>query len=90
MKVLSVSGAKARLGKVIDQVIRSREPVVIPRGQRHVMIAPYDLPTPDEIQLSALFQRMDKGRAPVEENEEAIEEIRAEVRKIRAEKRRRK
>jgi hypothetical protein len=90
VKVLSVSGAKARLGKVIDQVLKSREPVVIPRGRSHVMIAPYDLPTPDEIQMSALFQKMDKGRASVEDNEEAIEIIRAEVRKIRAEKRRRK
>ena len=90
MKVLSVSGVKANLGRVIDQVIKTREPVVIPRGGSHVMIAPYDLPTPDEVQLAAIFREMDKGRKPVEENAELIGTIQEEVRKYRVDKRRRK
>jgi hypothetical protein len=90
MKVLSVSGAKSKLGRVIDQVIKTREPVVIPRGTRHVMIAPYDLPTPDEMELAAIFREMDRGRKPVEENAELIESIQEEIRKLRNEKRRHK
>ena len=93
MKVLSVSGAKARLGRVIDQVIKTREPVVIPRGANHVMIAPYHLPTPDEVELAAVFRETDKGRPSMHEDAELIgavqEEVR-EVRKSRPSKRRRK
>ena len=90
MKVLSVSNVKSRLGRVIDQVIKTREPVVIPRGENHVMITPYHLPTPDEMELAAVFREMDKGREPIEEDAESIEAIQAVVRKYRAEKRRRK
>lgn len=90
MKVISVSNAKSRLGRVIDQVIKTREPIVIPRGENHVMITPYHLPTPDEMELAAVFREMDKGREPIEEDAESIEAIQAVVRKYRAEKRRRK
>ncbi|HAO79783.1 MAG TPA: hypothetical protein DCQ92_12575 [Verrucomicrobia subdivision 3 bacterium] len=90
MKVISVSNVKSRLGRVIDQVIKTREPIVIPRGENHVMIAPYHLPTPDEMELAAVFREMDKGREPIEEDAESIEAIQAVVRKYRAEKRRRK
>ncbi len=90
MKVLSVSNAKSKLGRVIDQVIKTREPVVIPRGEDHVMIAPYHLPTPDEMELAGIVQEMNKGREPIEEDAELIEAIQKEVRKYRAEKRRRK
>ena len=88
MKVLSVSNAKSKPGRVIDQVIKTREPIVIPRGENHVMIAPYHLPTPDETELAAVFREMDKGRGPVEEDEELTEAIRQTIRKIRSEKRR--
>jgi hypothetical protein len=87
MKVISVSNAKSRLGRVIDQVIKTREPIVIPRGESHVMIAPYELPTPDEIELAAVFREMDKGRKPIEENEELDEEIQQVIREVRAQKR---
>ena len=90
MKVISVSNAKSRLGRVIDQVIKTREPVVIPRGASHVMIAPYQLPTPDEMELAAVFREMDAGREPIEENEELEEAIQQAIRKVRAERRRRK
>lgn len=90
MKVLSVSRAKTRLGQVIDRVIKTCEPVVIPRGQRHVVIMPYHLPTPDEIELAAVFREMDTGREPIEEDAELTEAIQEEIRKYRAEKRRRK
>ena len=90
MKVISVSGAKARLGRVIDQVIKTREPVVIPRGTGHVMIAPYKLPTPDEMELARVAREMDKSGVVVEEDEESLAVIQSEVRKHRAEKRRRK
>ncbi|HWF17931.1 MAG TPA: hypothetical protein VG754_01605 [Verrucomicrobiae bacterium] len=87
MKVLSVSGAKAKLGRVIDQVIKTREPVVIPRGSRHVVIAPYDLPTPTEIELARIGQEMDRSGVAVEESEESLQAIRKAVRKYRAERR---
>jgi len=90
MKVISVSNVKSRLGRVIDQVIKTREPIIIPRGENHVMIAPYHLPTPDEMELAAVFREMDKGRESIEEDAESIEAIQAVVRKYRAEKRRRK
>jgi hypothetical protein len=90
MKVLSVSNAKSKLGRVIDRVIKTREPVVIPRGVNHVMIAPYHLPTPDEMELARIGREMDQGREPVEENDELTEAIQSEIRKYRAEKRRRK
>lgn len=90
MKVLSVSSAKSRLGRVIDQVIKTHEPIVIPRGENHVMIMPYHLPTPDEMELAAVFREMDKGREPIEEDAELIGAIQEEVRKYRSEKRRRK
>ena len=90
MKVLSVSNAKSRLGRVIDRVIKTREPVVIPRGENHVMIAPYYLPTPDEMELAAVFRDMDRGREPIEENAETLEAIQRVIRKHRSEKRRRK
>ena len=90
MKVLSVSSAKSKLGRVIDQVIKTREPVVIPRGENHVMIARYQLPTPDELELARVFREMDNGRAPIEEDAELLVAIQEEVRKYRAEKRRRK
>lgn len=90
MKVLSVSSAKSRLGRVIDRVIKTREPVVIPRGENHVMIAPYHLPTPDEMELAAVFREMDRGREPIEENAETLEAIQRVIRKYRSEKRRRK
>jgi hypothetical protein len=90
MKVLSVSSAKTKLGRVIDQVIKTREPVLIPRGEKHVVIMPYHLPTPDEMELGSVFREMDKGREPVEEDAGLIEAIQQEVRKFRVEKRRRK
>jgi PHD/YefM family antitoxin component YafN of YafNO toxin-antitoxin module len=90
MKVLSVSNAKSKLGRVIDQVIKTREPVVIPRGVNHVMIAPYHLPTPDEMELAAVFREMDKSGVSVEENEESDKAIQNVIREYRAEKRRRK
>ena len=90
MKVLSVSNAKSKLGRVIDQVIKTRVPVVIPRGENHVMIAPYHLPSPDEMELAAVFRELDKGREPIEENDELTEAIQGVIRKVRAEKRRRK
>jgi hypothetical protein len=88
MKVISVSNAKSRLGRVIDQVIKTREPIVIPRGESHVMIAPYHLPTPDEMDLAAVFREMDKGRKPIAEDAELTGAIQKTIRKIRAEKRR--
>jgi hypothetical protein len=90
MRILSVSSAKSKLGRVIDQVIKTREPVVIPRGEGHVMIAPYHLPTPDEIELAGIFREMDKGREPIEEDAELIEAIQQEVRKYRSEEKRRR
>ena len=90
MKVLSVSNAKSRLGRVIDQVIKTREPIVIPRGENHVMIAPYHLPTPDEMELAGVFREMDKDREPVEEDAELIGAIQEEVSKYRSENRRKK
>jgi hypothetical protein len=90
MKVISVSHAKTRLGRVIDQVIKTHEPVVIPRGEHHVMIAPYHLPAPDEMELARVAREMDKGREPVEEDAELLEAIQEEVRKYRSDKRRRK
>jgi len=90
MKVISVSNAKSRLGRVIDRVIRTREPVVIPRGENHVMITPYQLPTPDELELERIRKEMDEGREPIEENEELIRTIQQVIREIRSEKRRRK
>jgi len=90
MKVLSVSSAKSRLGRVIDRVIKTREPVVIPRGENHVMIAPYHLPTPDEMELAAVFREMDRGREPIEENAETLGAIQQVIRKYRSEKHRRK
>jgi hypothetical protein len=89
MKVLSVSNARSRLGRVIDGVLKSREPVVIHRGEKHVVIMPYQLPTPDEMELARVFREMDQGRPPVEEDDELIKTIQTEVRKYRAEKRRR-
>jgi prevent-host-death family protein len=90
MKVLNVSSAKTRLGRVIDQVIKTREPVVIPRNGRHVVIMPYQLPSPEEMELAQVFREMDKGRKPVEEDAELLEAIQTEIRKYRAEKRGRK
>jgi hypothetical protein len=90
MKVISVSNAKSKLGRVIDQVIKTREPIVIPRGENHVMIAPYDLPTPDEMELTAVFREMDKGRVLVKEDDGLTTAIQEEIHKYRAEKRRRK
>ena len=90
MKVVSVSNLKTKLGRVIDQVIKTHEPVVIPRGEKHVVIMPYNLPTPDEMELAAIFREMDKGREPIKEDAELTNAIQEEVRKYRAEKRRRK
>jgi PHD/YefM family antitoxin component YafN of YafNO toxin-antitoxin module len=90
MKVLSVSHAKSRLGRVIDQVIKTHEPVVIPRGENHVIIAPYRLPAPDEMELSRIGREMDKRGVLVEEDEESLKAIQDVVRKYRAEKRQRK
>ncbi|HXC35179.1 MAG TPA: type II toxin-antitoxin system Phd/YefM family antitoxin [Candidatus Acidoferrales bacterium] len=90
MKVLSVSNAKSRLGRLIDQVIKTHEPVVIPRGGHHVMIAPYELPTPDEIELARVAREMDKSGVSVEEDDRSLRLIAAEVRKHRAGKRRHK
>ena len=90
MKAISVSNAKSRLGRVIDQVIKTHEPVVIPRGVNHVMIAPYHLPTPDEMELSRIGREMDKSGVLVEEDEESLKAIQDAVRKYRAEKRQRK
>jgi PHD/YefM family antitoxin component YafN of YafNO toxin-antitoxin module len=90
MKVISVSNAKSKLGRVIDQVIKTREPIVIPRGENHVMITPYDLPTPDEMELIRIGKVMDQGRETIEEDDELSEAIQEEIRKYRAEKHRRK
>jgi PHD/YefM family antitoxin component YafN of YafNO toxin-antitoxin module len=90
MKVISVSNAKSKLGRVIDQVIKTREPIVIPRGENHVMIAPYHLPTPDEMELHRIGREMDQGRETIEEDDELGGAIRDEIHKYRAEKRRRK
>jgi PHD/YefM family antitoxin component YafN of YafNO toxin-antitoxin module len=87
MKVMNVSTAKSKLGRVIDQVIKTREPVVIPRGENHVMITPYQLPTPEEMELARIGREMDKTGVVVEENEESLQVIQEEVRKYRAEKR---
>jgi hypothetical protein len=54
------------------------------------MIAPYHLPTPDEMELAAIFREIDRGRKPIEEDAELTEAIRQEIRKYRAGKRRRK
>ena len=75
MKVLSVSRVKATLGRVIDEVIKTREPIVVPRGENHVMIAPYHLPAPDEMELTGVFRGMDKGRAPIEEDADLVKAI---------------
>lgn len=88
--MISVSTAKSKLGRVIDQVIKTREPVVIPRGENLVMIAPYQLPTPDEMELERIGREMDKSGVSVEENEESLQVIQAVIREYRAEKRRRK
>jgi PHD/YefM family antitoxin component YafN of YafNO toxin-antitoxin module len=90
MKVLSVSNAKSRFGRVIDQIIKTREPVVIARGEKHVMITPYELPTPSELELARIGRQMDESGVLVEENEDSLKIIRAEIRKYRAEKSRRK
>jgi hypothetical protein len=90
VKVINVSTAKSKLGRVIDQVIKTQEPVVIPRGENHVMIAPYHLPTPDELELERIGREMDKSGVSVEETDELTEAIQEEIRKYRAEKRSRK
>ena len=90
MKVISVSHAKTKLGRVIDQVIKTREPVLIPRGERHVVIMPYRLPSPEEMELAGLFREMDHGRAPLEEDATLVGAIQQEVRQYRSEQRRRK
>jgi len=90
VKVITVSTAKSKLGRVIDQVIKIQEPVVIPRGENHVMIAPYHLPTPDELELERIGREMDKSGVSVEENEESLQVIQEEIHKYRAEKRRQK
>jgi hypothetical protein len=87
MKVLTVSDAKTRLGRVIDQVIKTQEPVIIPRGQKHVVIMPYHLPHPHEMELAAVFRQVDKGRVPMEEDSAMAQEIHDAVRKYRTEKR---
>ena len=38
MKVMNISTAKSKLGQVIDQVVKTRDPVVILRGVNHVII----------------------------------------------------
>jgi PHD/YefM family antitoxin component YafN of YafNO toxin-antitoxin module len=90
MKVINVSTAKSKLGRVIDQVIKTQEPVVIPRGENHVMITPYQLPTPEEMELARIGREMDETGVVVEEDDELTEAIQAEIRKYRAEKRSRK
>ena len=90
MKVLSVSNAKSKLGRVIDRVIKTHEPIVIPRGENHVIIAPYHLPTPDETELARVAKEIDRSGVVVEEDEESLKAIQAVVRKYRAEKRQRK
>ena len=90
MKILSVSNAKSNLGRVIDRVIKTREPIVIPRGEHHVMIAPYYPPTPDEVELQRIGREMDQTGVCVEEDEESLQIIQEEIRKYRAEKRQRK
>jgi PHD/YefM family antitoxin component YafN of YafNO toxin-antitoxin module len=90
MKVINVSTAKSKLGRVLDQVIKTREAVVIPRGENHVMIVPYHLPTPDEMELARIGREMDKGRQSVEEDAELTDAIQKEIRKYRAERRHRK
>ncbi len=90
MKVISVSNVKSRLGRVIDQVIKTREPIVIPRGENHVMIAPYHLPTPDEMELARIGREMDKSGVSVEEDEESLAAIQDVIRKYRAKKHQRK
>jgi len=54
------------------------------------MIAPYHLPTPDEMELERIGREMDKSGVSVEENEESLQAIQAEIRGYRAEKRQRK
>jgi PHD/YefM family antitoxin component YafN of YafNO toxin-antitoxin module len=83
---MNVSTAKSKLGRVIDQVIKTQEPVVIPRGQNHVMIAPYHLLSPEEMELARIGREMDKTGVSVEENEESLQVIQEEVHKYRAEK----
>ena len=89
MKVMNISAAKSNLGRVVDRVIKTREPVVISRGENHVMISPYDLPTPDEIELARIGREMDKSGVSVEESDESLHIIQEEIHKYRAEKRRR-
>jgi hypothetical protein len=88
MKILSVSNAKSQLGRVIDRVIKTREPVVIPRGERHVMIAPYDLPTPDVVELARIGRELDDAGKEPPEDEQTLKVIQAEIRAYRTEKRR--
>ncbi len=90
MKVLSVSNAKASLGRVIDRVIKTSEPVVIPRGENHVIILPYHLPEPDEVELARVFSRIDRGRPAIAEDSRALKAVQAEIMKYRKEKRRQK
>jgi hypothetical protein len=54
------------------------------------MISPYELPTPDEIELARIGREMDKSGVSVEEDEELTNAIQEEIRKYRAEKRGRK
>ena len=83
---MSVSQAKARLGRVIDNVVKSGEPVVIARGQKHVIVSHYELPTPEYIELMRIRGELDRGGVSSGETPEFIEQVQAEIRKYRAEK----
>jgi hypothetical protein len=46
MEYLTVSTAKPKLGRLLDNVLRNGAPVVIRRGNRFVQLSEYVLPDP--------------------------------------------
>ena len=46
MNYLTLSSAKPKLGRLMDDVLRKGEPVVIRRGNRFVQLSEYVLPEP--------------------------------------------
>lgn len=46
MEYLSVTGAKPRLGRLMDRVLKKGEPVIIRRGRRFVQLSEYVVPEP--------------------------------------------
>ena len=46
MEYLTVSTAKPKLGRLLDNVLKKGSPVVIRRGNRYVQLSEYVLPDP--------------------------------------------